>query len=62
MELLGATGVEDKLQVNVRVTIEKLINAGVNVWMLTGDKMETAECIAIATGLKHRTQLFHRIS
>jgi len=30
-------------------------NAGINVWMLTGDKLETAICIAILSGLKNST-------
>ena len=51
MEYLCVTGVEDKLQDNVRLTIEKLRQAGIQVWMLTGDKVETAKCIALATGL-----------
>ena len=33
-------------------TIESVRNAGIKVWMLTGDKVETATCIAISTGLK----------
>jgi phospholipid-translocating ATPase len=52
MEYLGITGVQDKLQVEVAATIEKLRNAGIKVWMLTGDKVETAICIAISTNLK----------
>lgn len=28
------------------------MNAGINVWMLTGDKIETAICIAISSGIK----------
>lgn len=55
MELLGITGVEDKLQVDVAQTIESLRNAGISVWMLTGDKVETATCIAISAGFKQRT-------
>ena len=55
MELLGVTGVEDKLQENVAVVIESLRNAGIQVWMLTGDKVETATCIAISAGFKRRT-------
>lgn len=39
MELLGITGVEDKLQENVCQTLENLRNAGIQIWMLTGDKM-----------------------
>ena len=56
MELLGVTGVEDKLQDEVALVIESLRNAGIQVWMLTGDKVETATCIAISAGFKRRTQ------
>ncbi|CAK83243.1 unnamed protein product (macronuclear) [Paramecium tetraurelia] len=58
LDFIGITGVEDKLQDDVSHTIENLKNAGINVWMLTGDKMETAICIAILSGLKHATQNF----
>jgi len=44
--LMGATAVEDKLQDNVPQTIADLIRANIKVWMLTGDKLETAENIA----------------
>ena len=68
MELLGVTGVEgtyfgclnlifsflDKLQDEVAITIENLRSAGVQVWMLTGDKVETATCIALSAGFKSR--------
>jgi phospholipid-translocating ATPase len=56
MELLGVTGVEDMLQDKVAEVIESLRNAGIQVWMLTGDKVETATCIAISAGFKRRTQ------
>ena len=56
MEFLCVTGVEDKLQNDVTDTIESLRNAGIQIWMLTGDKVETATCIAISTGLKGKTQ------
>ena len=56
MELLGITGVEDKLQDEVALTIESLRGAGIQVWMLTGDKVETATCIAISAGFKSRRQ------
>ena len=59
MDFLGVTGVEDKLQENVELTIESLKAAGIQIWMLTGDKVETATNIAISTGLKARkNQLF----
>ena len=32
-------------------TIEKLRDASIQVWMLTGDKVETAKCIAVSTGM-----------
>jgi phospholipid-translocating ATPase len=51
MELLCVTGVEDKLQENVRQTLETLRNAGIKIWMLTGDKLETATCIAKSSKL-----------
>lgn len=41
-ELLGATAIEDKLQDGVSETIDKLRRAGIKMWMLTGDKRETA--------------------
>lgn len=56
MELLCITGVEDKLQDEVCSTIESLRQGGVKVWMLTGDKVETAKCIAISAGLQSRNQ------
>ncbi len=56
MEYLGVTGVEDKLQEDVLASIEIIRGAGIQVWMLTGDKIETAKCIAISAGLKYRTQ------
>ena len=51
LELLAVTGVEDKLQDDVRLTLEKLREAGIKIWMLTGDKVETATNIAISTKL-----------
>ena len=41
-ELAGATAIEDKLQDGVPETIDKLRRARIKVWMLTGDKRETA--------------------
>lgn len=43
--LLGATAVEDRLQDGVPKTIYDLQHAGIKIWMLTGDKLETAENI-----------------
>ena len=49
--LQGATANEDKLQPGVPETIAQLAQAGVRVWMLTGDKQETAVNIGFATKL-----------
>ena len=42
MQVLGVTAIEDKIQEGVPDTIAKLREADVKVWMLTGDKQETA--------------------
>ena len=52
MDFLCVTGVEDLLQDDVNTTLENLRNAGMKIWMLTGDKVETATCISISAGLK----------
>ncbi|XP_062342954.1 probable phospholipid-transporting ATPase IIB isoform X2 [Osmerus eperlanus] len=59
MELLCVTGVEDQLQADVRPTLELLRNAGIKIWMLTGDKLETATCIAKSSHLVSRSQDVH---
>lgn len=61
LELLGLTGVEDKLQTGVKATLELLRNAGIKIWMLTGDKIETATCIAISSKLVARNQYIHTV-
>ena len=56
MDFLCVTGVEDLLQDEVATTIDNLRNAGMKVWMLTGDKVETATCISISAGIKAKNQ------
>ena len=56
LEFLAVTGVEDRLQDKVLETIDTLRQAGLSIWMLTGDKIDTAKCIAISTGLKTRNE------
>jgi magnesium-transporting ATPase (P-type) len=51
LELVGATAVEDKLQDGVPDCLRRLAAAGVKVWVLTGDKVETAVSIAHSCGL-----------
>ena len=62
LELLGVTGVEDKLQRDVKPSLELLRNAGIKIWMLTGDKIETARCVAISSKLVARGQYVHTIA
>uniref|UniRef100_A0A8B9M077 Phospholipid-transporting ATPase n=1 Tax=Astyanax mexicanus TaxID=7994 RepID=A0A8B9M077_ASTMX len=52
--LLGATAVEDRLQDKAADTIESLHKAGMKVWVLTGDKMETAAATCYASKLFRR--------
>lgn len=47
----GATGIEDRLQDGVPETITALRKAGLQIWVLTGDKQETAINIAYACKL-----------
>lgn len=49
--LIGCTAIEDKLQEGVPMCIETLSRAGIKIWVLTGDKMETAINIAYACNL-----------
>ncbi|KAL4606488.1 hypothetical protein ACB092_09G106300 [Castanea dentata] len=59
LKLLGATGIEDKLQEGVPEAIESLRQAGIKVWVLTGDKQETA--ISIGLSCKLLTSDMHQI-
>ena len=62
MDFLCVTGVEDLLQDDVATTIENLRNAGMKIWMLTGDKVETATCISISAGLKAKNDKIYTIT
>ncbi|KAJ6683377.1 hypothetical protein OIU85_007098 [Salix viminalis] len=48
LEVLGVTAIEDRLQDGVPETIYTLRKAGINFWMLTGDKQNTAIQIALS--------------
>ncbi|EGC30740.1 hypothetical protein DICPUDRAFT_95677 [Dictyostelium purpureum] len=49
--LIGSTGIEDRLQDHVPETITALREAGIKVWVLTGDKQETAISISTASAV-----------
>jgi len=51
LRLLGCIGMEDKLQHFVPESIADFARAGIKVWMITGDKLETARNIALACNL-----------
>ena len=50
-DILGSTALEDNLQDNVPESLQKFKKAGINVWVLTGDKEETAINIGFAAGM-----------
>ena len=51
LTLVGSTAIEDKLQEDVTETIEAFKSCGIKVWVLTGDKVETAINIGHSCGL-----------
>lgn len=59
--LVGGSAVEDKLQDGLRRTIKGLRAAQMKVWVLTGDKMDTAENIAVSSGLFTKVHLIPEI-
>ncbi|XP_070819113.1 phospholipid-transporting ATPase VB [Chaetodon trifascialis] len=62
LSLLGATGIEDRLQEGVPDTIVALREAGIQVWVLTGDKPETAVNIGYACRLLEEEDLVINMS
>lgn len=50
-DLVGTTAIEDKLQEDVGDTLKFLKAAGIKIWVLTGDKIETAINIGISCEL-----------
>jgi magnesium-transporting ATPase (P-type) len=51
MTLVGSTAIEDRLQDEVAQTIQFMKKVGIKVWVLTGDKIETAMNIGVSAGL-----------
>ena len=60
-EVLGATIVEDKLQEKVPETIKEIKAAGIKFWVLTGDKMSTAENIGFSCNLLTKEQQIFKV-
>lgn len=61
MTLLGSTAIEDRLQDDVQETIVSLKAAGIKIWVLTGDKIETAIQIGYSTGLLNEETALHKV-
>ena len=55
LKLLGSTAIEDKLQDEVADTIKFMKRTGIKVWVLTGDKVQTAIEIGVSAGLIDET-------
>lgn len=51
LTFVGASAIEDKLQDDVGDTIDQMKKAGIKVWVLTGDKIETAKTIGFSCNL-----------
>ena len=51
LTLLGGTAIEDRLQDGVPDAISILADAGIKLWVLTGDKVETAINIGFSCNL-----------
>ncbi|XP_075852375.1 phospholipid-transporting ATPase VB isoform X2 [Microcebus murinus] len=62
LTLLGATGIEDRLQEGVPDTVAALREAGIQLWVLTGDKQETAVNIAYSCRLLDQTDTVYTIN
>ena len=62
LTLLGATAIEDKLQDGVPETIATLLKANIRVWVLTGDKQETAINIGLSCKLLQTDSKLIKIS
>ena len=61
LRILGVSALEDKLQDRVPETIQDLHIAGIKIWMLTGDKLETAENIGHLCNLLDRNTKIFRV-
>uniref|UniRef100_A0A0V0J415 Phospholipid-transporting ATPase n=1 Tax=Schistocephalus solidus TaxID=70667 RepID=A0A0V0J415_SCHSO len=62
LSLVGVSGVEDRLQPGVKRCLRSLITAGIQVWVLTGDKEETATKISQTAGLFSRQMTLLRLT
>ncbi|KAJ3213903.1 hypothetical protein HK099_007124 [Clydaea vesicula] len=59
LRFLGCTAIEDKLQDDVPETIDYLLKADIKIWLLTGDKQETAINIGLSSKLLNKQMSVH---
>jgi magnesium-transporting ATPase (P-type) len=57
LTLIGSSAIEDKLQTEVSETLKALKSAGIKIWVLTGDKVETAINIGYSAGLLDKNMI-----
>jgi phospholipid-translocating ATPase len=62
LDIIGATGIEDRLQEDVPQTLSRLQQAEIRVMMITGDKLETAENIGYLSQLIREDYRVYRLS
>jgi P-type E1-E2 ATPase len=55
LTIVGSTAIEDLLQEDVADTIVSLREAGIKIWVLTGDKVGTAMNVGVTCGLLDST-------
>jgi len=56
MNFLGVVGVEEELQDNAKDTVKAIKQAGIKLWMFTGDRVENSVSVALASGIKSEYQ------
>jgi magnesium-transporting ATPase (P-type) len=61
VDIIGITAIEDRLQDGVPDTIKDLLRAGIKLWVLTGDKVETAINIGFSSKLLKRETTLIRV-
>ena len=60
-QVLAVTGIEDLLQKDVIESLTVLRRGNIKTWMITGDKLETAKCVSVSSGLKPFASSFFTI-
>lgn len=62
LEIVGASAIEDRLQEDVPNTISDMHAAGIKLWVLTGDKLETAISIGFSANVLNQSMTIHQVN